>query len=478
MSTKKFFLILFVIYLLLRISLITVLPLIRDEVLYSVMIEEQIDYQSWIPTFLGELTGWKPILFFWTYAPFVFVLKMLPVPLEVVYRLPSVLFGFINVYLTYLIIKKFEDEETAKFCAIIYAFVFLVIYVNNTVLTDTLMSTFVLLAFFVYLKTEWGDKRFLLAGAISIAAFFVKLIVAGMIPVFALAYIVTKDKKMLLNTYFMLSLLAVPLAGVGYYLLHPDKELVSGMYSVDIFAKISYEPTLDNLLGNIGNSLISFFLMASVWIPLSLFGVWKHWRRNIALTIWYALIIIPVLSAPYLPWYFLPFATPLVYFSFLALAFDERKKIRFDKFFSLILTLFIVAQLAIGLIFMFNLKEGYENGRTVGKFLAFKENVQIIGEYAPTIVAYKILEEKREYGDYLDFGWILIMENATKEVVDDFAKDYWTEKYNITEGHFNRIMWDKTIFRKKTNITKFEYTVISYHDHNITEKAIIELRKG
>ena len=127
-----FLLSLFFSYLIIRLLLISYVPFVRDEALYVQMINEQIEDITFIPTYLGHPVDWKPPVFFWVYSFFVRFLITLPLSDEIIYRLPTVIFGFLNLFIVFFLSKKLSNStEVAKVVSIIYSFNFLVIYLNN-----------------------------------------------------------------------------------------------------------------------------------------------------------------------------------------------------------------------------------------------------------------------------------------------------------------------------------------------------------
>ena len=111
--------------------------------------------------------------------------------------------------------------------------------------------------------------------------------------------------------------------------------------------------------------------------------------------------------------------------------------------------------------------------KEAGLILSGKDKVLILGDYAPGIIAYKTLDEKRS-GNVKDVGWIMgipLVFNSTQ--ANEFFYDYHLDKYNVTNGSFSSIFTSKTIFRKDCNITNFDYVVIVGHDDiNITGEII------
>ena len=117
-------LILLGIFLLLRLPMLLYTPLIQDEAIYAIMIEEQREELTLIPEFLGYPVSWKPMLFFWTNALF----PVLPGPPELTYRLPSLLFALFTVPVLFLLLRKAGCSKAVAFVSLL---VFQVTYITS-----------------------------------------------------------------------------------------------------------------------------------------------------------------------------------------------------------------------------------------------------------------------------------------------------------------------------------------------------------
>src|SRR5262249_48487519 len=141
-----------------------------------------------------------------------------------------------------------------------------------------------------------------------------------------------------------------------------------------------------------------------LWLSLSVYGFWKHWKDNLFLSAWYALTIFPFLFSGLLTWYYLPVLPAMCYFASLTLAVWKGKE-KTDPllwFFLGFLILLVVA--ASGFVYLRFFGPYFEQ-REAGLMLSGKENVLVIGDYYPGVIAYKTVPEMRE-GKRIDFGWI------------------------------------------------------------------------
>ncbi len=458
---KKIFILLFLAFLIPRLVLISYIPMKLDECLYAVMIEEQIEQITLIPTFLGYETGWKPPVFFWVMAFFVGLLKPLGfLSIDAIYKLPNILFGFVNLVLVYHIIKHItKDGKFAVVTSFVYALTPLTIYVDASVLLDPLSTVFILGAIYSYLRAGRDGRLFLLAGACAFLAFFTKQVNALIAPVFALAYYYQHNRKIFRNPFFIMSLLAVPAAFLLNYFMYSDYGQAATVFTDIIANKI-----IANLLDPryLFLSLKSIFFLAGLWIILSLVGFYKNWKNELAMSVWFILSIFAFVGGSAMPWYFLPVMPAIAYFATLTMAKDENGKNKLDLFFVIGISSVIIISIIFGMSLMFGIEDNYGSDRTAGKFLASKENVLIIGGYAPGTFGYKIIEEKRLFGKALNFGLVLMHpEQLNSSTVEPFIENYYGPQGEyIADGNFVNMFFDDRIYRKDTKIEKFNYIVL------------------
>jgi 4-amino-4-deoxy-L-arabinose transferase-like glycosyltransferase len=455
-NRRLLLLILAAVYLISRLFLLDAVPFVKDEGLYSVMIEEQIENATSVVTLFDYPVAWKPPLFFWTSGFFIQYLRGLDfLSIEAVYRLPNTLFGLINVFLVFFILEKLLKERDEAFLAtLLYATFFVAVHTDSRVLTDTLCGTTLLLAVWFYLNGLKNRGYFLLGGAFTFITYFVKQTNAALIPVVALVYLFEKDKRKLFDPIFLLSLLAFPLA--SYLLASMSWGASTGALEHNLLENsILNKLNIESLM----SSLIPFFIAMSAWLSISFFGLWKNWNRSLTLSVWFLLIAFPFIAGGWMLWYFYPVLLPIAYFSLQLLVRDkDGKKIK-DKFFYGVFFVLILMVFSLGLWNHLDLNKTFGHEKHAGQFLAGKENVLIIGTYAPSIPSYKMLEEKRANGSWLDFGWI-ILNNRSGEQYYPFINDYYSNHTEVMDGNFAGLFAIKSIFRKDTNISSFDYMAI------------------
>ncbi|NYZ73983.1 glycosyltransferase family 39 protein [Candidatus Micrarchaeota archaeon] len=462
---RSLILVLMALYILIRLPVLGYLPLVQDEAVYAIMADEQADAPTVVPTLFGYPVAWKPAPFFWVYAGFSEVLSPLHLPLEVTYRLPSFLFGLATVPLIYFILRNAGSSRAlAFFTVIIFLFSFTSIYPNAAFLTDSLLFMLVCSSLYLYSDKRLAQWRFIGAAVLAFSAFFVKLVVAFIIPLLALAYIYLYDRKSLPKPVFLLSLMAVPLAWVMHYFLLQGAGLGSEVYVSDVWWHLISPAGIYDQLAMLVGSMTYLLAGSGIWFALSIFGFWKHWRDNLFMSAWYALLVFPVIGAYLMPWYYLPVFPAVSYFAAIVLLKWDGKE-RTDLFFAVFFTAIIILTVALCMWIYSDLNEDFLPQKEAGLIISGKENVLVIGNWAPGVIAYKMVTEKRESGRPLDFGWVVGDANFTTEMVNTFVDDYYTGRYPVVDGSFNRMYWVKDIFRKDSNVTHFDYMVaIQLHD--------------
>jgi len=457
---KKTLVAIALVYLFTRLIFLTAVPFIADEGPYSVMIEEQIAHPSIAVTFLDQTIGWKPPLMFWIYGIFVSVLRGFPIPIDAVYRLPGILFGLVNVILIFLIFERvMKDRKLAFLGCIVYLSLFVSIQTDVRVLTDTLSGTFIFAGILAYLHGLEDRRMFLAGGLMTILAYLTKQTVAATVPVFAIALVFDKDRKRLLDPIFLVSLIGFP---IGMFLFNSSLGWgpagdTTYLFQNYVLAKL----TLDN----ISQSLVIFLPMGLTLIPLSLFGFVKEWKENLMMSAWFALIIFPIIAGNLMPFYFYPVMPAVAYFALQLLSKNEKGEITTDKFFYIIFITILVLGFIFGAIQHLTYYVPYQNEKDAGEYLAGKENVLIIGDYAPGIFGYKMLEEKRTNGKWLDYGMIILQSsNLSAQLYRDFIPDYWAHPsgVDISEGDFRPLFVPTNlVFRKNTSISSFDYICVA-----------------
>jgi hypothetical protein len=447
------------IYLITRLALLSFLPLVLDESVYALMAQEQLHNPTLVPTFLGYAVSWKPAPVFWIYGAFSGLLSGL-LPLEAVYRLPSLLFGLLSIPPLYFTLRNAGSSTASAFLTVlVFLFSFISLYPQDAFLTDSLLFLLVCASLWLYTEKRLPAWRFIAAGALAFAAFFVKLVVAFMIPVLAAAYFYAQRRETLRHPLFMISLLAVPLAFLLNLAILSQFGLAGQLYVSDIGGHLFSPQGIIGQAGFLTGSLYTLILSAGIWFALSLFGFWKFWKSEPFMAAWYVLLVFPLLSGFFMPWYFLPVLPAMSYFAAAALLrWDGKEKPDLFFFYFLSVTL-AISILSIALLYH-GLSAAYTPQKDAGMLLAGRENVLVLGTYSPGIVAYKMLEEQRTSGHSLDLGWIVSNDNLSRQDVLEYLSDYHSMKYPVVDGSFSAIFTSNATVRKDSNLTSFDYVAL------------------
>ena len=448
-----------------QLPILNAWPFITDENLYALIIAEQMDGKMLVPTLFGYEALWKPPLFFWVYADVVSVLHpLLDLPIEGYFRLPTVFFGILSAWALYYLLKALQVQEKLRYITLIlYVLMPLVIYTNNSVLMDTMAHFFILLSLLFYVKKDWPSHRFLAAGILVMLAFFTKFLLAAMAPLLAVGYFFLEDRKTLRHPLFLLSLLAIPLSLGLHYVLVNDPENFTMLYATDMIGNFTrHGSDGSTVLAKLVHSAQGLFFVAGVWLFLSFFGLLKYWKTNRFLAFWYLLIAIPIFTAGFRPWYFLPLAPAIAYFSAMALT-GVKEGIRIDRFAVFGALLFLLSSTILAQLFFWTLLDSAAEHKRMGEMMVGKGNMLLFGNYWIGTIAYKVLNERLETGTYNDFGWMVVAPQSFTESPRDYIEDYYRENPDINDENINRIYWkyEEEIFRKRTNVTNFDYAVIA-----------------
>ncbi len=393
---------LFVFALLVRVLFLDATPFYRDEALYAEIIDEMIRGGSLIPHYAGLVAPWKPPLTFWVYSAFVWAFGPIsPLPFEVLYRLPSVLLGAICAVLVYLIVRKVEGEDLAIISSLIYSGTALSVFVNRMLLTDSLLSFFVLASFLCYLKASEGFRWVLLGGLFAGLAVFTKSFAGLFAILLVVAYYLFYGKKFLRTRNFMISLAFILLAFTLIFLLVPGAD---SQYAVDSTQRIFGR----DLGYTFGLNLIVFLGLTLPWLALALYGAYKYRRELEHEKFWLLWLILgsgPLFTNGPLFWYFLPLIPAISVFSGKVVLAGGRADA------SSIIFVISLTLLSIGILYVahaaFVSDEKLDSQRSLGNYLSGKDSL-FIGTYSPTAAYYKF----RADGDYSLFDTLYLLNTS------------------------------------------------------------------
>jgi hypothetical protein len=449
-----------ILFLLPRLIFIFTMPLILDEAIYSMMLFEQAHHASIIPTFLGYPVSWKPAPVFWIYGFVSQALLSSGFPIEAALRLPSALLGLASLLPLYLVLRKVGASKDLAFFSII-AFIFsgISIYTQSQFLVDSALFLFIISSIYLYLEDGFGRWRFIAAGLLVFAAFFIKLVFAFLPPLLAIAWFFCRDRKQLKDPVFLISLLMPFLAaGIHYYILQ-GAGLGNELFIGDIGGHVISKQGFGGQVSGFFDALTMLFVYSPVWVGIFALGL-KRWKDAPFMAFWASLIAIPLLSISALPWYFLPILPAISFFAVNLLLKAEGHE-KADLFFMITIGLMAVFSLAFFAFLEYYEYRQFQPEKDAGLLMAGKHDVLVIGPYKPSILAYKMQAEERSLGAPLDVGWIVIEQNTSGSIIGDFVQDYHTEKYNTTDGSFSSLFVSDATFRKDSNITRFDYVVLT-----------------
>lgn len=448
--------ILLAVFLFLRLPMLLYTPMMNDDSVYAIMIEEQREGLTLIPTFLGYPVSWKPMLFFWLNAS----LPTLPGPLELTYRIPTFIFAMATIVPLYLLLRNAGCSKAVAFISmLVFQLTYITSYPNTMGIIDSMLFFQISLSLLIYSEESLGSRRFIAAGILAFTAYLTKTAVAAMIPVLAIAYFLFLGRrKTLYNPLFLLSLLAVPLAAILIYLIFQSSALGEEFYVLYVFNQLVSPHGLIGQAQRIWSGLWVLLLVAGAWFLLSLVGFARHWKENRFMAVWYILLLFPLLGTYFIPWYFLPVMPAVSYFAALALL-REGKKEKMDAFFTIFFAFLIILAVVSSVAVREIDRAEMAPKKEAGLLLAGKDNVLFVGTWNPTTIAYKTVEEIRSTGKANDFGWVLFANNSDPGAYYDFIDDYNTDKYEVIQGSFSSAYAVKAIFRKDAAIEKFDYVV-------------------
>ncbi|MGV8176335.1 MAG: ArnT family glycosyltransferase [Candidatus Bilamarchaeaceae archaeon] len=453
---------------LIHLSFLYAHPFYSDEALYVKMISEQQGRLTLLPTYLGYETGWKPPFFFWVFAYLTKATDMISNNIEFIFKLPNILFGMLNIVLLYLIFRKFLEKEECLFAAAMYAFSTIFIYTNERLLLDTFFMCFALLSIYLYVSSAARPPlRFASAGLMLFFAIFTKSFVGLMVPIVAVAYLLQNDKKTLRNPWFILSLISIPLAfGIHYFSM--PSNLANSIFLVDMGGKVA--TTAGTLYSTLVSSFISLLIFGNILIIGAVIGFRYRWNENWMMSAWFMLTAILLLSTGFMQWYYYAVLPAFVFFTLRAIQYDPQKKTcekKPDIFFKAIFVAVIIVSLFVA-YFWYNCgnEQAFGDAKFAGQLVAGKSDVLFVGQYHTNVVAiaYKTMAEARNSSSVRDFGWVLIprgMVNESNDMSKVFISNYMTEAYSVEEDGMSSMFWREFIFRKRTNITDFQYVVIA-----------------
>ncbi len=438
-----------------RLPLLAQLPLVLDEAVYSIMVEEQRESFTLVPTFLHYPVSWKMAPFFWLYA--VLSGPTQGLGLEIPYRLPSLLFGLLCIIPLYLILKHLSDGTTAFLSSAVFLFPFVSVYPSTALIIDSPAMLLILLSIHSYIvrdKPLWG-------GFFAALAFSFKLVTAFISPLLAFAYLLINGKAgKALNPAFLIALsMPISMALTNYVLLSPF-DGGGQVYFDELLPRLLTSGADMDPMYRISRSADTLaYSMGPVFI-LGAYGLARCWKSHPFMSFWFSLAALPFLAATMYPWYYLPVLPAIAFFAVAGVR-DAQK--RPEKDYKAIIALGLACALSLALVYGAYSALGrlHNPEKEVGLALAGKENALIIGHFKPGLLAYKEISERRSLGGPLDYGLVIGPSSFGGEAAAAFIRDYRTSEIPAEGGSFSGIYTLRAVFRKDTGIRSFDYLALA-----------------
>jgi hypothetical protein len=425
------------------------LPVYGDEAVYAEIIDEFIKKPTFLPNFLGHVISWKPPLTFITYSFFIrlFNIIMPEAPLEVTYRLPSLIFGVLSVLTFYFLVRKLYNEELAFTSALIFSVMNILILTNELLLLDSLVLFLLIIGVLFYVDAERNPKYFYLAGLSGALLFFTKTFLGFMLPLLGIAYYlnnkeIKKDKKMAVP--FIISIIAVPLAMAIYtflfYSFAPRVSDLNFSYLYDMLRIVGEKGVAPNFMSNL-NYLFNLIFPWSLLPFAGLIG-FNISKKNDALTLtWAAIAVLPMMANLSYFWYY-----PPVLPAFCILCAKGLFKIKKPALIIAVFLIFYIVSypyfnkndLLVNILQIFpNYNVSVESERSIGMFLQNKTEILTMTDQGiPGVIFYKFHSEQNpEYSKFMQIvtdpgspaGYI-----AFEFAEDIFSGKAYKEKLNLT----------------------------------------------
>lgn len=305
-----------------------------DEAIYAQVSKEMIERNEWLtPHWNGQQWFHKSPLFFWLTALF---FKFAEVN-EFWARFASALSGLGVLLLSYLIARRIYNHAAGVLAVLILLSSQLFVFYARAGTTDTMLTLFVLLSAYAYLKTEDDDRFWLLAGAACAMALMVKG-AAGMIApmVLLLTALVERNLLAALRSKWLwmgigLGVLIVLPWHLFMYRQHGEAFLNAYIFSHVINRARSNLNEFQRGYGYYFSVLRNFFFPWILILPFAL--LLKRGRRSaVAVILGVTVFILYTIAQTKFQWYILPaipaFAIIVAGFSASFFADQSRRTLR------------------------------------------------------------------------------------------------------------------------------------------------------
>jgi 4-amino-4-deoxy-L-arabinose transferase-like glycosyltransferase len=193
-------------------------PVFFDEAIYAQVSKEMVEREEWLtPHWNGHTWFEKPPLYFWATG---FLFKTFGIS-EFWARFPSAVSGLGVLLLAFLIARRIYNETAGILAVLILLSSQLFVYYARFGTTDTMLTLFILLAVYAYVRTEEDQRFWLLAGASCGMALMVKGAAGLIVPaVLLVASLIDRRFLSILRTRWVwIGIAVVALIAMPWHLL-------------------------------------------------------------------------------------------------------------------------------------------------------------------------------------------------------------------------------------------------------------------
>jgi len=410
-----FILALFIVSFAVRVYYLPSFFIYGDEAAYAEIIEEFIRSPSPIPHYMGHIVSWKPPLGFATYSALVVALQAINpnIPIEIVYRVPALIFGVLSTIALYFMVRKLYDEETAFVSSLIFSATAISVALSETILLDQLVLFLLLVGVVVFMEGRRDAKYFYYSAFIGALIFLTKSIMAFLLPVLAIAYYFGDrelGKNPRLGKAFLISLSTVPLTmflyAVVFFVSAPVGRGgdITVSYVYDFFRAYSYQRTALFLHS------AEFIRLTAIWCVLFFAGLLTmklKSREDRFIFIWLLLMLVFLGAGQFYVWYYLQVLPPFTVVCAKALLQVKRNKLFIPAL--LLLFIFSLPYFANPAFMDSFLAPSQTNTERVQVALFIKDKTDVLSitdTGVPEIVFYKFHAER--HPDYAGFKMVVL----------------------------------------------------------------------
>ncbi|TVQ13196.1 MAG: glycosyltransferase family 39 protein [Leptolyngbya sp. DLM2.Bin27] len=308
-----------------------------DEAIYAEVSKNIIERNDWMTLFWGD-SPWfhKPPLFMWSTAV---LFKIFGIS-EFSARAASAIAGIGLVVTTYFLGKKIHSQQTGFLAALILLSSRQIIFSARFGTTDIMLTLFMMLSIYAYIKVQDDHKHWLIAMFSAFAlAFMVKGVASVFVPITIGLLIFARQElaKILSSRHFWIGLLIAALLILPWHLImlaqHGSSFLAEYIgYHIISRATQPLEGHEANHLFYVETLRYEFFpwfylILPAFLMPFLVKGNSNYKKYSIDLILFSFIVLLGyTLSGTKLPWYIIPIYPPLAVLVASLLVFIIRAK--------------------------------------------------------------------------------------------------------------------------------------------------------